>query len=83
MITVFPISSGASRDQLVVPVAVPLSPEEVDHFTADTPTLSDAVPLTWMEDAVVDTIEPVGESIVSDGAVVSGLDGGCAGGVGG
>lgn len=80
--TVLPTSSGTSADQAVVPVASPESPFEVLHFTAVTPTLSLAVPETWMDGEDVEAIVEPGERMVSDGGVMSvgGLAGGWAGG---
>ena len=71
-----PTSSGTVADQLLVPEAVPESPVELVHFTAATPTLSVAVPLTAMETKDVATTVNAGETILSDGGVVSGLVGG-------
>jgi len=59
---------------------------EVDHLTAETPTASDAVPLTRIEPAVVDTIEPPGEAIEivgGAGSGLAGLGGGAGAGAGG
>ena len=69
--TVLPTSNGTSADQDVVPAAVPESPLEVDHFTEETPLASEAVPAIRIEDDVVETIVPDGESTWSAGAVVS------------
>ena len=43
-----PISRGTMADQLVVPVAAPESPFEVDQVTLETATLSLAEPLMAM-----------------------------------
>ena len=77
MITLLPTSSGTLADHLLVPEAVPEYPVELVHFTAATPTLSLAVPLTAMEAEDVATIVNPGERILSDGGVVSPL--GCVG----
>ena len=77
-----PTKSGTTADQLVVPDAEPDAPFEVLHWIEATPTLSLAVPLTGIEDAVVLTRVNPGEIIVSEGAVVSALEEGAdAGGV--
>jgi hypothetical protein len=80
---VLPTSSGTFADQAVVPEAVPESPFEVLHFTADTPTLSLAVPEIRMDVEEVEAIVVPGETMLRDGGVVStvgGLDGGWTGG---
>jgi hypothetical protein len=77
--TLLPSNSGTLADQFVVPEAAPESPVELLHFTAATPTLSLAVPLTTMEAEDVATIVNAGDTIVSDGGVVSPLVGGCVG----
>ena len=85
MTVVVPISSGTVADQFVVPAAAPVSPVEVLHFTAVTPTLSAATPVTLRVAAEVETIVNAGEVMVSDGGVASvpGFAGGVgAGGVG-
>jgi len=64
-------------------VATPLSPNDVDHLTAATPAVSDAVPLSRIVAAVVETMEPEGDVMEIDGGVVSGFAGGCTGGAGG
>jgi len=82
--TLFPTRSGTLADQLVVPEALPAPPVEVVHFTATTPMLSLAVPLTAMEAEDVATIVNPGETILRDGGVVAVLVGGgtgvCTGG---
>ena len=78
--TLLPTRSGTLADQLRVPEAVPEYPVELLHFTAATPTLSLAVPLTAMEAEDVATIVNPGERILSDGGVLSALVGGCTGG---
>ena len=78
--TLLPTRSGTLADHLLVPAAVPEYPVEVVHFTAATPTLSLAVPLNAMEAEDVATIVNPGETILSDGGVVSALVGGCTGG---
>lgn len=63
--------------QLVVPLAVPDPPVELDHVTLATPTLSLALPLTTIELELVTTLVLGGDRMVNDGGVVSGpLDGG-------
>ena len=79
MIALLPTSSGTLADHLLVPEAVPEYPVELVHFTAATPTLSLAVPLTAMEAEDVATIVNPGERILSDGGVVSPLRGGGVG----
>ena len=73
--------------QLVVPLAVPESPVEFDHFTDVTATLSPAVPLNTTLDADVERMVEPGDRIVSEGGVVSAPPGdgfgvGVVGGVG-
>ncbi len=82
MTVLLPTSSGTSADQDVVPEAFPAAPVDVVNLTAVTPTLSLAVPLMWMVADEVETMVPPGETIRTDGAVVSvgGLGGGDAGG---
>ena len=46
--TLVPVNSVTTADQLVVPVAAPESPFEVDQVTLATATLSLAVPLKAM-----------------------------------
>ena len=58
MVTVLvPTSSGTVADHADVPEAVPELPVEVVHLTAETPTLSEAVPLMTREALAVETIE--------------------------
>ena len=84
MITVLdPVRSGIVADHCVVPWAVPDRPVLVDQVTAATPTLSDAVPENWSEDAEVDTMLPPGDVMVRVGGVVSLPAGGGGGGGGG
>ena len=72
MILLVPISSGTLEIcQLAVPAASPVFPNALLQRTATTPTLSAAVPLRLMVEAVVDTMVAVGEAIVKLGAVVS------------
>ena len=78
--TLLPTRSGTLADQLRVPEAVPEYPVELLHFTAATPTLSLAVPLTAMEAEDVATMVDPGETILSDGGVVSAPAAGCTGG---
>ena len=75
MTALLPTSSGTLADHLLVPEAVPEYPVELVHFTTATPTLSLAVPLTAMEAEDVATIVNPGETILSDGGVVSPLVG--------
>ena len=74
MVTVFiPTSSGiAGTLQLVVPLAIPESPFEVDQVTDVTPTLSDAVPENAIEFPLTETVVMGGSTIVKVGAVVCG-----------
>ncbi len=71
--------------QLLVPVAVPDPPVELDHVTCATPTLSCAVPLTTIELAEVATVVMAGERMVTEGGTadppVPGLTGGFTGGL--
>jgi hypothetical protein len=70
---------------LVVPLAAPDAPVELDQVTCATPTLSLAVPLTWIEPADVETLGFEGDRIVSKGGVVPGGSGvgfGAGGGAG-
>jgi hypothetical protein len=69
VIALVPTSSGTLADHLPVPEAVPEYPVELVHFTAATPTLSLAVPLTAMEAEDVATIVNAGETMLSDGGV--------------
>lgn len=73
--TLFPSSKGTTADHVVVPVAAPEAPLEVDHATEVTPTLSEAVPETLIESEYVSTIVDPGDVIVSDGGVSSGVPG--------
>ena len=57
--------------QLMVPAPSPPAPKELVHFTAVTPTLSDAVPVTSIVADEVETIETLGERICKLGGVVS------------
>src|SRR5579885_650906 len=77
-----PSSRGMVADQRVVPEAVPEEPVLVDQVTLTTPTLSEAVPEKGMDDASVERLVPPGEMIVSDGGVVSPLEGGVGDGDG-
>ena len=71
MTTLVPTSRGIFADQETVPAAVPASPVELVHLTAVTATLSLAVPLMAIVDAVVDTMVNPGDWISSAGGVVS------------
>jgi hypothetical protein len=77
---VFPISSGITADQLVVPDATPDLPLEVLQPTDTTPTLSDALPETVMLDEYTETMVEPGDTMVSEGGVMSpppvGVEGG-------
>ena len=66
-------------DHDTVPAATPASPVEVVHLTEVTPTLSLAIPLTVIDEALVETIVNPGDRICSEGAVVSPPGGGGAG----
>ena len=81
MITLVPTNRGIFADQEAVPAAVPASPVELVHLTAVTATLSLAVPLMAIVDAVVDTMVNPGDWISSAGGVVS-PGAGAGGGVG-
>ena|SRR5579862_5604196 len=84
MVTVLkPVSSGIVADHWVVPWAVPDWPVLVVQVTLATPTLSEAVPENWIEDAEVDDVLPPGDVMVRVGGVVSlpaGGDGGAGDG---
>jgi len=54
----------------------PDEPVLVDQVTPATPTLSDAVPEKTIEGAVVETLVPPGDAMVSDGGVASPPEGG-------
>ena len=69
-------------DQEAVPAATPALPVELVHLTAVTATLSLAVPLMAMVDALVDTMVNPGDVICSEGGVVSAFAGGAGVGVG-
>jgi hypothetical protein len=64
----------------VVPDATPELPLDVLQVTETTPTLSEAVPETLMEDEYAETMVEPGDTIVSDGGTVSvppvGVEGG-------
>lgn len=66
--------------QLLVPLAVPDCPLELDHVTEATPTLSCAIPWTINELLDVETLVLAGDKTVKDGGVVSGPGVGVAGG---
>jgi hypothetical protein len=69
VMTFEPLTSGIEALQLVVPVAVPLLPELVDHRTCVTPMLSVAVPPTVSDDEVVEYELPlVGDVMDTVGA---------------
>src|SRR5271157_5465156 len=78
--TLLPTRSDTLADHFVVPEAVPESPVELVHFTVATATLSLAVPLIAMEAEEVATMVNAGETILSDGGVVSALAAGFTGG---
>ena len=69
-------------DQDVVPAATPASPVELVHLTAVTATLSLAVPLMAITDALVEMMVNPGDLICSAGGVVSPFAGGAGAGVG-
>ena len=77
-----PTSRGMLADQDVVPAATPASPVELVHLTAVTATLSLAVPLMAMAEALVETMVNPGDVICSVGGVVSPFAGGAGVGVG-
>lgn len=58
--------------QLLVPLAAPAAPLELDQDTQAIPTLSHAVPWTIIPLAEVETFVLAGDKIVNDGGVVSG-----------
>lgn len=66
-----PFTSGTVADHIVVPAAIPAPPVDVVQETSTTPTLSDAVPFTVIEEALVLTFVEDGLVIRSDGATVS------------
>ena len=72
--------SGTDAFQFVNPVATPLRPIVLfSHLTCVTATLSDAVPLSVIDDAFIEYVDAlVGEVIVTVGLVESGplVDGG-------
>lgn len=57
--------------QLLVPLATPEDPFELDHVTEATPMLSRAVPLIAMLDADVYETELAGDTMDTEGGVVS------------
>ena len=63
--------AGTAAVQFIVPDAVP-APLEVLQRTESTPTLSDAVPVTFRESAEVEEMVPEGDAMRSDGGTVSG-----------
>src|ERR1044071_3643558 len=73
-----PTDSGTVADQFDVPLAGPDAPVELLQVTEVTP--ADAVPLTVIEAAVVDTIVTPGDVILSTGGAFVGV--GVEGGVG-
>src|ERR1039457_7186479 len=77
-----PTSRGMLADQDVVPAATPASPVELVHLTAVTATLSLAVPLMVMADALVEMMVNPGDVICSVGGEVSPFGGGAGVGVG-
>jgi hypothetical protein len=79
---VFPTNNGTVALQLAVPDALPAPPFDVLQRTAEIATSSNAVPLTAIDAADVETIVEAGERIRSAGGVVSLALGG-AGGSGG
>jgi hypothetical protein len=88
VITFVPTSRGTFADHDVVPAATPASSVEVLHLTEVTPTLSLAIPLIAIVEALVEMMVNPGDCICSDGAVVSppagvGVGVGAGGGAGG
>lgn len=91
--TLVPTSSGIGALHFVVPLASPESPVELAHLTETTATLSLAVPLTTTLAAAVERIVEPGDTIPSEGGLVSaagaglglgfGFGGGGSGGNGG
>jgi hypothetical protein len=72
MVTVFdPTSNGIDADQAVVPMAVPEDPVLVVQVILATPVLSEAVPEKVSVAEFVETVLPPGDTIVSEGGVVS------------
>ena len=65
-----------------VPAATPAPPVELVHLTAVTATLSLAVPLITMADALVEMMVNPGDLICSVGGVMSPFAGGAGVGVG-
>lgn len=87
MVTWFdPVSKGIDALQLLVPAAVPDEPVLVFQVTLATATLSIAMPKKLYAAALVETVVPPGDVIVSVGGVVSfvpvGVGVGAGGGVG-
>jgi len=78
-----PISRGIVAVHWVIPAAVPDWPVLVIQVIEVTPTLSLAVPLNTIEDEEVETEVDEGETIVSEGGVVSFGDFGAVGVEGG
>jgi hypothetical protein len=73
VIVLVPTSSRiAGVLQFSVPLATPDPPFELAHVTATTPVLSRAVPLTTIAGSDRNKVVEAGETMVSEGAVVSG-----------
>ena len=87
MTTLSPTSRGTTADQAVVPLAVPELPVDVDHRTAVTPTLSEALPAMEMLGDKAEAILEPGVVMDRDVGVVSlpperGVGGGAGGAAG-
>ncbi len=77
VIRLVPTRSGMfGTCQLVVPCAAPPWPNEFDHLTLTTPTLSAALPLRAIEEPEVKNTVRLGERICTEGGVVSATPGG-------
>ena len=70
VIALVPTNRGMLTDHEDVPAATPVSPNASFHFTDATPALAAAVPLNSRLAAVVDTIVPAGDVMVSEGGVL-------------
>ena len=80
--TLEPVSNGMVQVQLMVPVAVPDWPVLVDQVILVTPTLSLAVPLNAIVEALVEMEVAPGDAMVNVGGVVSTVVPGLVGVVG-
>ena len=70
VIALVPTNRGMLTDHEDVPVATPVSPNASFHATDATPALAAAVPLNGRLAAVVETIVPAGDKMVSEGGVL-------------